>query len=84
MTKKSTFEKIKNVVKTDIKPSIEKSPVIINKSRSSIQYRILLPKKFGDLLKIGKDTHYSEFKLINKGTPNNPEYVLIAEIKKND
>jgi hypothetical protein len=80
---KKEIDKITNVER---EADTEKSPIIINKIKKNaktkyIQYKITIPKKFIDKIKIDPEKQQFIFYLLNKGTPKNPEYELTAKLE---
>ncbi len=76
---------IESIIRSDKQADIKISPIIENKSRGTMQYRTIIPKKFARIMNLNKNTHEVLFKLFNKGTPKYPDYELVAKIrKKND
>lgn len=74
---------IEAILNQERQPDIKECPIIENKTRNSRQLRVVIPKRFADIMQINKDNAKVVFRFINEGTSKKPDYKLTAEVVKN-
>jgi hypothetical protein len=81
---KSDVEKeVKKVITVEKEMDEAVKAIIVNNTRGIPQYKILIPKKMANTLKIDKGTHVAKFTLTKEGTKENKIYKLNINIEKN-
>ena len=82
MVSKKYKEAIAKIINVERKPDTKECPIIENKTRNTTQLRVVIPKRYADIMGINKDSAKVVFQFKNDGTTKKPDYKLTAKIVK--